>query len=76
MKDAYGRPTEDAASDSHSDWQCCFCGDTIRERSLEVAITHADGAAQGLRAHVRCLNERLHSSVPFPDVDDEATSTA
>lgn len=76
MKDTVEDRAGDALPESHSAWQCCFCGDSIREHSTEVAIIHRDGAAQRLRAHAGCLNERLHSSVPFLDADDEATSTA
>jgi hypothetical protein len=76
MENADAQPTPDEASEVASHWQCCFCGQTIRERSAEVAITHSDGEGQGLRAHIRCLKDRLHPSVPFLDPDDEATSTA
>jgi hypothetical protein len=75
MKHGDDTPTEDDASDS-SAWQCCFCGRTIRERDAEIAITHSDGGVQGLHSHINCLKKRLHPSVPFLDVDDEATSTA
>jgi len=75
MKHGDDTPTEDDASDGAA-WQCCFCGQTIRERDAEIAVTHADGGVQGLHSHIHCLKERLHPSVPFLDVDDEATSTA
>ena len=52
------------------DWLCCFCGLAIHERTVEVAIAHDDAGVQGLRAHLDCLKERLHPSVPFLDVDD------
>ena len=74
--DVDAQPKPNRASAGDAEWQCCFCGQRIREPSADVAITHADGAAQGLRAHIRCLRDRLHPSVPFLDADDEATPTA
>jgi hypothetical protein len=55
MKDADIQTPGDVPPNDDSDWQCSFCGDTIREHSVEVAITHSDGAAQRLRAHIDCL---------------------
>ena len=46
--------------------QCCFCGEQITN-GKPVAITLDLGAQQfqSLWAHGLCLQERLHSSVPF-----------
>ena len=50
MKHGDDTPTEDDASDG-SAWQCCFCGQTIREHDAEIAITHSDGGVQGFHSH-------------------------
>ena len=46
--------------------QCCFCGEPIEKRAL-VAMTLQleEGQLQSMSAHGACLQEKLHSSVPF-----------
>lgn len=47
---------------------CCFCGNPIKPSQsdpVEIAINLSDGGAQGLQAHLACLREHLHESVPL-----------
>jgi hypothetical protein len=75
MENVRPEPSEHSAPVADSAWQCCFCGKTLRDHGVHLAISDSAGAVQGLRAHMRCLKDRLYSSVPFLDADDEATST-
>ena len=46
--------------------QCCFCGETIDNKSLVVMnLDLGDDQFQSLYSHGLCLKEKLHSSVPF-----------
>lgn len=47
-------------------WQCCFCGETVgTDQKLLLTLYPADEAEQNLVCHSRCLQTRLHPSVPF-----------
>jgi hypothetical protein len=46
-----------------------------RERLIDISVSHEDGGAQRLVCHVRCLEERLHPSVPVVSPEDDGTPT-
>jgi hypothetical protein len=51
-----------------SKFQCCFCGEQIKD--VTPVAMHLDlggGQTQSMHAHGTCLKERLHPSVPFID---------
>ena len=46
--------------------QCCFCGDQIKgETPVLIHLDLGNSQTQSMRAHGRCLQERLHHTVPF-----------
>jgi len=52
--------------------QCCFCGKPIEAGKIVLmTLDLGDNQFQSLSTHGLCLQERLHSSVPFvaPELD-------
>jgi hypothetical protein len=52
--------------------QCCFCGQTIEHKGpdpcglslvVNFLLQSEDQVAQGLYCHLKCLEDRFHSSV-------------
>jgi len=57
------------------EWQCCFCGETVKKTStdpVEISISLPDGEAEGLGAHGKCLKEhmKLHPSMTLDILDE------
>ncbi|HKO42109.1 MAG TPA: hypothetical protein VJU84_02375 [Pyrinomonadaceae bacterium] len=61
-----------------TEYQCCFCGNTIKPAGPDVGgllyTTNVDDAAadqydQQLWCHAVCLQQRLHPSVPLYVLD-------
>jgi hypothetical protein len=71
MKDSGQTRSEDA-----NQWQCCFYGETIdAEDKLLISVSSSDDGQHGLACHSRCLETRLHPSVPFLGHEGAAEST-
>jgi hypothetical protein len=51
--------------------QCCFCGELIKgETPVVMNLDLGGGETQSMSAHGSCLQEKLHSSVPFIAPDE------
>jgi hypothetical protein len=54
---------------SHSsEYQCCFCGQTIAEREPDPVMLNfavEGGGGQELPSHAACLRRLVHPSVPL-----------
>ena len=56
------------ASSANSDYQCCFCGQSIEEQGSDpvtLNIPLEGGGTQQLPCHAACLRRVLHPSVPL-----------
>jgi hypothetical protein len=53
---------------SDGSFQCCFCGMTVTTKPpdpVPITIPLEDGGTQHLFAHLQCLQDVLHPSVPL-----------
>lgn len=51
--------------------QCCFCGDKIKEAiPVMINLDLGDSQYQSMSAHGKCLQDKLHPSVPFVTPDE------
>jgi hypothetical protein len=54
-------------------WSCCFCGAEVVLDGPPVALLRVvgkDASAQELRAHARCLKQRVRPGVPLLSIDE------
>lgn len=71
MTDPWANPSWSAGTNGV---QCCFCAAGIEPHGAEpvsLIIPIADGGAQELWAHARCLRAAMHPSVPLAVFEDE-----
>lgn len=54
---------------------CCFCGNALDIKSAVVLLMHEnieEEEAQQLYCHKKCINERLHESIPrYVDLNED-----
>jgi hypothetical protein len=59
-----------------NNFSCCFCGEAIVNKKpdpVQIVIPIPDGGNQELFAHIECLRNHLHNSVPLGIFDDNDT---